>query len=342
MRRLSILYALLLFLPALPIGCESRNQHAAPLTEAWQNLEHDVGEIPSGIEISHTFPLSNNLASALHVRKDSDIVPNCGCASLTPATRELALAATTNVAVKVATRDKGSGPFRYGGRIVWTDAREQTHVATFYLTGVARPPFAFQPHELVFERDEVATGRSKELTVTLDAAVDDSSVTLEAPTGGLAVERIRSGRGRRVYSVKCLQQPRGEDEETHEIALAAKLTPQYGSIPVSATLVVHVQEAVPLDVQPKTLDLLPGADGRALAKLILSGEAMKAGGTVHSIECADFKVEWKASRVSPASPSTVVEITLFAPPDKGGPEKSTLQVKVEGLPALHVPIRVHK
>jgi hypothetical protein len=342
MRRLPILPVLLSFAQVLSVGCGSRKPQVVPPAETWQNLEYDVGEFPAGIEVSHTFALANDLATALHVRKDSDIVPNCGCASLTPATRELAPAATTNVAVKVATRDKGSGPFRYGGRIVWTDAREQTHVASFYLTGVARPPFAFQPYELVFERDEVATGRTKELTVTLDAAVDESSVTLEAPTDALALEKIRSEGGRRVYSVKCLQQPRGEDEETHEIVLAAKLTPQYGCIPVSAILVVHVQEAVPLDVQPKTLDLRPGPEGRAIGKLVLSGEAMKAGGTVHSIECADFKVEWKARRAGPAASSTVLEITLFAPSDKDGPEKSTLQVKVEGLPALHVPIRVRR
>jgi hypothetical protein len=333
---------LLLVALAVSSGCESRTQQRVPVPrEAWQTLDHEVGEVTAGIEISHTFVLANNLASPLHVLRDADVASNCGCATITTAARELAPGATTDVTVKVATRDR-KGPFRLGGRIVWTDARNEPHLAVFALVGVARPPLALQPDELVFERDEVAKGRSKELKVIVDSAVDEASLTVEAPTGALAVEPIRSEKGHRVYAVKCLQPPRGEDEEFHAIVLAAKLTPRLGGIPVSAKVVVQVREAVPLDVQPKSLELRLDPDGRAVGKFVLSGEAMQGGDNVESLSCADYEVEWKATHTRPESPTAVVEITLLAPPDKNGPEKTTVRVKVKGLPALHVPVLVRK
>jgi hypothetical protein len=337
-----IIRTLLLFAFVCSFGCQSRAP-TAPISasqQIWQSQEHEVGEVTAGFEIAHRFTLTNDLTRVLKIQKDRDIIRNCGCADITSATRELAPEATTTVTVKVATRDK-SGPFSYGGRIIWTDSENTIHIAVFLLTGVARPPLAPEPNELVFEREDVAKGQNKELRLTVNPAVDEASLTVEA-TKALAIEQVSSQPGSRVYAVKCLQQPESEDEEIHDIYLSAKLSPKHTSIPVSTKVVVRVREAVPLSVQPKSLDLRVGPDGRAIGKLALAGDAVKGGDNIESITCGDYKVEWKRTRASPAAPTSIVEITVTPPDNKAGPEQSILYVKVKGLAALHVPIQVRK
>lgn len=319
-------------------GCQSRP--TTPTVETWQTLEHEIGEITAGVEIIHEFTLTNDLPTVLEIKKDEDIAAKCGCSSITPAERRLAPGAATKVIFRVDTRNRAV-PFRFAARIVWTDTANQPHPAEFFLVGVARPPLVLQPDELVFERQEVTDECRKELKVIVASGVDEGSVTVEPLAGDLAVEMIRSEKGYRVYSVKCLQQPRSESEEFHEIFLSAKLTPELGSIPVSAKLLVHVPEVVALEVQPKTLDLRLGPEGRTVGKLMLSGEAMKDGADVESLSCAEYKLEWKVTRARRGSPATV-EITFLAAADKRGPEKTTLYVKVKGLPALHVPVSMRQ
>jgi hypothetical protein len=334
---------LLLVALVVSIGCQSRTppttSNPAHL-QVWQSQEHEVGDVIAGFEITHTFTFTNDLTGVLKIQKDGDIVRNCNCADIIPAARELAPGAATAVTVKVDTRDK-VGSFSYGGRIIWTDAENTPRVAVFALTGVARPPMLAEPDTVVFERDAVAKGQSKEFKLVINPAVDEGSLTIEA-SKALAIEHISSKPGSRVYSVKCLQQPQGEDDEFHEIYLTAKLVPQHGGIPFSTTVVVHVAVAVPLEVQPKSLDLQMGPDGRATGKLVLAGDAMMGGDNIESITCGDYKVEWKTTRSGPNAPRAVVEVTIVSPTDRDAPAKSILQVKVKGLVALHVPIHVRK
>jgi len=320
-------------------SCQSRPRQTDLPPLDWQTLERDVGEITAGVEISHTFTLANDLTGTVHVEKDSDIKANCGCATLVPAARELSPQATTSVTVKAGTLDK-VGPFKLGGRITWTDSEGSRHVSAFALTGIGLPPLALQPNALVFEREEIAKGLGQELRVTLSPDVDEASLTVEAGTDALTIQKSHVEKRCRTYSVKCVRQPQGEEEEVHDIYLSAKLTPAFGGTAVSARLLVYVQEVVPLDVRPKALDLRLGPDGRATGKLFLSGDAMRNGGSVESVSCADYQLEWKVTRGGTGTQTAVLEITLLVLPDKPRPPKSTLQVKVKGLPALHVPITV--
>src|SRR5262245_61553824 len=69
----------------LILGCQSR-ENSAPLPElthqayapedVWLTLEHDEGEVLSGVEATHTFDLTNEFSSTLRIVRDKDIVAN--------------------------------------------------------------------------------------------------------------------------------------------------------------------------------------------------------------------------------------------------------------------------
>jgi hypothetical protein len=333
------------------VGCQSKSNSGPPAhsthhsyapEDLWQTLEHDGGEVLAGDEVAHAFTLKNELSSIIQIVKDGDIVANCGCASVFPAARELAPGDATPVTVKIATTGK-SGPFKHGGHIAWTDAEGKVHVAVFSVRGVARPPLRVEPHELVFERADLAKGLWKELQLTLDPAVDRESLSLVGPEQGFVIEKkdVAGAQGA-VYSIKCLLLPSGEEEEWYECVFTAKLAKEHGGSVVSAKAFLLVQRVGNIDVQPSRLVVRFGPDGRGVAKCVVSGDAWQGPEAIETITCPGYRLEWKPTRLGSASTATIIQLTLFQPDDRNSPKESLIQIKAKGLDMFHVPVEIQE
>jgi hypothetical protein len=331
-------------------ACQSRDNsdHRASFSfqsyapeDVWLTQEHDGGEVLSGDEVTHTFTLKNDLSTPLRIVQDADIVPNCGCAKIAPGARELASGDETQVTVQIVT--KGNGAFNHGGRIVWTDPANKIHVALFSVRGVARPPIRIEPSELIFERADLARGQSKEIQVTFDPAVDRTSLSVTVPEKSFALEKKGStGDKEEVYSIKCLLPASGNEDEADECVFTAKVAKENGGFQVSAKVVLYVQRAGGIEVQPNRLLVRFGADGRAVARCTVSGEIWPGSDAIEEISCPDYRVEWKPMPLGAASKATIIQLTLKRGDEKKQVSESSIQIKARGVDPVRVPIEVQE
>jgi len=313
--------------------------------ESWVELKYDAGDVLAGDEITHNFTLENDLPVLVRIGNDSAIVPSCYCSNLAPDLRELAPGQKTSISVKLAT-GRLIGKITHGGRITWMDAKNEAHTAAFWLHATVRPPMILEPATLVFNREHLAERSWQDLKIVLDREVDAKSLSVAVTSDKeFAVARKSAEGNILVYSVKCLLPIEAEEASIDRaLFITASANHKHGNRPVTVEAPVVIYPIVPLCVQPQSLIIsLTQPENPGNAKLVLSGEALTdPEKDVESISCEDYALTWKLSRISRASTSAIIDLTIAARPGKESPPESVVQINVKGRKPVRVPITVKR
>jgi hypothetical protein len=315
--------------------------------DSLEEISFDAQRVSLGEIVKHTFRIKNSSAEVWTIRKDADVLPNCGCASLVPQTRTLAPGAETDVQVTIRTGGplRKQGPFAHGGKIVWTTASGRRHATSLTIRGQAVGALASNPQVLVFQPDEVQRGAVKELVFTGNAAIDWNTWILEStsPNFQIVEKTLPKAGAPASCKVKCLP-PEGLETFYGAIRVQVQRSGSPG-MPIVLAVPVRARQAVDLAISPPVVPVVfARPPDRATVKLLFRGDQLAKGPLeIEGIDFPGCKATWKITRNGEA-PTAVLEVTLVrqsekAPEAEKKPAASepALTIRLAGRKPITVP-----
>ncbi len=345
-RLLSLAKCALLAFALIPCGCgaegvSGHSQAANPSTASEPALfRFDVGCVWAGEVVSHAFRVKNPLAEQVSIKEDRDIRLNCGCTAVKPTARSLAPDEHTDVTVTVQTSAL-SGPFEYGGHLVWTSVGGKRITTTFALRGSVMPVLRCDPERLLFEADEIREGVRKELRFTENMPLDWSTLTVTGPGGGIEITDLVTSDHGASCRIMCLLSEEGDGWSGHILVRAQPRGVTAGTqreVPV-VLIPVTARSEPGVVVRPRILPVrFDQTDAKATARLLLRGEKLaEPGQIVEGVICDGYDVAWQLNRTTNTK-TAVLDIALTPLNRVRAAREEALLISFSGGKSIRIPM----
>jgi hypothetical protein len=280
-----------------------------------ETFVHDAGRVLAGDKVSHVFRVVNPTQNTITIANPTtDLRRNCGCSSIEPKAQTLAPGEATEVRVCVDTAGR-NGPFKYGGRIVWSGGDSQ-YGTVLLLAGECQPVVYAAPDSLTFNQRETKEQNQKVFTVRAAPEVTLHTAHLSCSSVHITIKELQRDTKALQCEVSCSPPP---DMEEFAGSIFIHATVTHARDPgkhFSSLCIVPLRASQSVDLwcRPKTLALSPqGEDNQATARVLLEGEVLTRGGDfIQRVECEGWDVKWNLTQ--PTKSGTAILTLTFSTP----------------------------
>jgi hypothetical protein len=276
-------------------------------------MVRDVGIISAGETVNELFAITNHDDCMWSLDGDRAIESSCGCTKVDVANHLLRPGEST--AAKVTIRTDGKvGHVVEQATLNWTSESGERHRCELVVKAQIQTLFAFDPPLLHFTKQDVRSGITKQVHLTLNDQVRIDAIQIESSADYLEVtkQHREASKPELVISVTCRATDNGE-------ARRDRLTVFLPLADSASDAGTHVAVLPVLSEDPSALRTMPHMamfrwDESARGwktQLIVMGDPLEQGGSIARISADQLPVEFHTTRLSRQSQR--LELTL-APP----------------------------